>query len=86
MNAPAESRPDNERRCHLQLRVIYDEARTHIDHLFHHRHDWAGSSIDILAHRVIHEHYPHLRGNDVRILVSAIERVNQTDAEQTTRR
>jgi hypothetical protein len=71
------SHPDNERRRHLQLRVIYDEARGHIDHLFHHRQEWAGSSIDFLAHRVIHEHYPHLRGDDVRTLVSAIERVNQ---------
>ena len=67
----------SERRQHLQLRVIYAEARTHIDHLFHHRHDWAGSSIDFLAQRVIHEAYPHLRGEDVRTLVDAIERAHQ---------
>ncbi len=70
-----------ERRRHLHLRVIYAEASDHIDCLFHHHHDWAGSSADFLAFRLIHETYPHLHGDDVRTLVQAIERAHQADWE-----
>jgi len=66
-----------ERRRYPHLRAIYPDARSHIDHVFHNRHDWAGSPIDYVAHRIIHEHYPQLASNDVRILVGAIERVHE---------
>jgi len=82
MDLYAEPQPATERRRHLHLRAIYPDARIHIDHLFHNRHDWADSPIDYLAHRVIHEAYPHLRSNDVRILVGAIERAHRELAEQ----
>lgn len=83
MNPP--TRPDGDRRQHPHLRALYPEARIHIDHLFHSRHDWAGSPIDYLAQRAIHEAWPHLRGEEVRILVGAIERVHQKLAEQEVR-
>jgi len=70
----------SERRRYHHLRAIYPDACKHIDHIFHNRHDWAGSSIDYLAHRLIHETYPHLGSGDVRILVGAIERVHQAQA------
>lgn len=82
----AEARPNEERRRHPQLRAIYSDARVHIDHLFHNRHDWAGSPIDYLAHRVIHEAYPHLRGEEVRILVGAIGRTHESLAAQENAR
>ncbi len=85
MNTNAEPQTTDERRQHPHLRAIYPEARIHIDHLFHNRHDWAGSPIDYLAQRVIHENYPHLHGEDVRILVGAIERLHQEIAEQQLR-
>jgi len=85
MDMNAEAQPVNERRHYPHLRAIYPEARTHIDHLFHNRHDWAGTPIDVLALRVIHETYPHLHGADIRILVAAIERMHQTLAEQEAR-
>lgn len=85
MDTYAEPQPANERRRHPHLRAIYPEARMHIDHLFHNRHDWAGSPIDFLAHRVIHETYPHLRSEDIRILVSAIERMHLALANQEAR-
>lgn len=85
MDTNAEPQPANERRRHPHLRAIYPEARTHIDHLFHNRHDWAGSPIDFLAHRVIHETYPHLRSEDIRILVNAIERMHLALANQEAR-
>ena len=66
----------HERRRYPHLRALYPDARTHIDHIFH-NHDWAGSPIDYLAHRLIHETYPHLGSKDVRILVAAIERAHQ---------
>lgn len=85
MNTNSEPQPADERRQHPHLRAIYPEARIHIDHLFHNSHDWAGSPIDYLAQRVIHENYPHLQGEDVRILVGAIERMHQTLAKQEVR-
>jgi hypothetical protein len=85
MEQHAEAQLASERRHHAHLRAIYPEARTHIDHLFRNRHDWAGSPIDILAHRVIHENYPGLRSEDIRVLVAAIERAHQALAEQETR-
>ncbi len=85
MDINSEPQPVNERRRYPHLRAIYPEARIHIDHLFHNRHDWAGSPIDYLAHRVIHENYPHLHGEDVRILVGAIERMHRTLAKQELR-
>lgn len=66
-----------ERRRYPHLRAIYHEARHRIDHVFHDRHDWAGSPIDYVAHRIIHESYPQLDSSEVRLLVGAIERVHQ---------
>jgi hypothetical protein len=63
-----------ERRIHPQLRAIYDDARLRIDRFFHDSEHWAGTPIDYLALRVVHEAYPDLPGDDVRTLVSAIER------------
>ncbi len=82
---PPESNAVGERRHHPHLRAIYPDARIKIDHLFHDRHDWAGSPIDYLAQRAIHESWPHLQGDDVRILVDAIERVHLKLAQQSPR-
>ncbi len=60
-----------ERRCNPKLRKIYDEARERIRHCFH-SDDWAGSSIDFVAKRLLHEAYPDLSGDDIRTLVIAI--------------
>lgn len=72
-----------ERRQHFHLRGIYSDARSRIDHFFHDSHDWAGSSIDYLAHRLIHEAYPQLSSSEVKVLVSAIERGHHAAAEGT---
>ena len=85
MESFAEAQPASERRSHHHLRAIYPEARKYVDHFFHNRHDWAGTPIDFLAIRVIHETYPHLRTEDVRCLVMAIERVHQALADQEAR-
>lgn len=70
----AEGKAQPERRENLRLRSIYDEARGRLDHFFHDKSDWAGSSIDYLALRIIHEAYPDLSPEEVRTLVAAIER------------
>lgn len=62
-----------ERRNHPHLRELYPDARVRIDHFFHAARDWAGSPIDYLALRVIHEAYPELTPDEVRTLVEAIE-------------
>lgn len=63
-----------ERRTHPHLRAIYSDARIRIDHFFHDSSHWAGTPIDYLALRVVHEAYPDLSTQDVRTLVAAIER------------
>jgi len=68
-------RPD--RRSNTRLRSIYDEARGHIDRFYHNGHEWAGSSMDYLALRVVHEHFPELTPQEIRSLVGAIERSYQ---------
>ncbi len=63
-----------DRRQNPRLRAIYDEARSRINHFYHSSNNWAGSSIDYLALRVVHEAYPELTTDEVRTLVAAIER------------
>ena len=63
-----------ERRKHPNLRAIFDEARGHLDIFFKQHTDWAGSDQDYLALRVIHEAYPQLNPDEVKILTHAIER------------
>lgn len=74
--------PHAERRAHPRLRAIYHDANALIDHFFRHRHEWAGSSINYVAQRVIHEHYPTLSAEDVLLLVSAIERVHRAMGDE----
>ena len=62
-----------ERRRNMRLRSIFPDARMRIAHFFHAQNDWAGSSIDYLAQRVVHEAYPDLRYLEVCTLVAAIE-------------
>ncbi len=63
-----------ERRKHQKLRAIFSEAKGRLDQVFNHTADWAGSDRDYLALRVIHEAYPELNADEVRILTHAIER------------
>lgn len=68
-----------ERRVHPHLRAIFNDARIRIDHFFHDSNNWAGTPIDYLALRVVHEAYPDLSTQDVRTLVAAIERRYERD-------
>ncbi len=68
-----------ERRRNFKLRGIFPDARLRINHFFHARTDWADSPTDYLALRVIHETYPELSSDEVRVLMSAIERHTRQD-------
>jgi len=63
-----------ERRKHPNLRAIFAEAKSRLDQVFNNTIDLAGSDRDYLALRVIHEAYPELNADEVRILTHAIER------------
>ena len=69
IDSQGQERPD--RRSNLKLREIYDHARDRVGHIFH-RDDWAGSSIDFVANRFLHETYPELQADEIRTLVRAI--------------
>jgi len=64
----------NERRHNYQLRAIFDVASTRIEHLIGTDDAWHDPPLEYLAQRLIHESYPHLGADEVRILVAAIER------------
>jgi hypothetical protein len=82
---PQHDAANDNRRQHPQLRAIYPDARDLIDHFFRHRHEWAGSSINFVAQRVVHEAYPMLRAEDVMLLVAAIERVHKVWGDEAAR-
>lgn len=64
----------NERRRNYQLRAVFDVASTRIAHLFDSDEERRDMPLEYLAQRLIHESYPHLSADEVRILVGAIER------------
>lgn len=61
-----------DRRSNERLRTIYEDASERLHHLFRDQDDWAGSSIDYVALRLVHERYRELSAAEVRALVSAI--------------
>lgn len=61
------------------------EANQRIDEFFQHQHDWAESSINYLAQRLIHETYPDLDADDVMLLVGSIEREHKIRADEAAR-
>lgn len=69
-----------ERRRNPRLRAIFDDASQRIERFFKAVQPWAGSSLDHLALRLVHEAYPDLSGPEVRLLVNAIERGRQASA------
>ncbi|MBK6741935.1 MAG: hypothetical protein IPG66_02760 [Hydrogenophilales bacterium] len=79
MQTEAATNPGLERRRNLKLRGIYPDARIRIEHFFHAGTEWAGSPKDYLALRVIHEAYPELSSEEVRVLMGAIERKTLQD-------
>jgi hypothetical protein len=81
-NAEREGAIQVDRRSHPHLRAIFNDARIRIDHFFHDSHNWAGTPIDYLALRVVHEAYPELSTQDVRTLVAAIERRYEQEIAQ----
>lgn len=82
MNDKQASHPEDtgthpERRKYPHLRTIYDEARQLIAHLFNRQREPTARPMEHIAHRIIQQRYPNLSDHDIRILVGAIERVNQ---------
>lgn len=67
------------------LSALEDDARLRIEEFFRHRHDWAGSSINYLAQRVIHEAYPELSAEEVTLLVGSIEWEHKIRADEEAR-
>lgn len=64
--------PVTERRLNGRLRAVYDDAAEHLHQLFRSHDDWAGSSIDYAALRMVHERYADLTPGEVRTLVTSI--------------
>jgi len=67
--------PTSERRQHLELREIFDEAYDVLEPFFNPDNMWSGHTHEHLAYRAIHERFPRLSGEQVLILVTAAKRV-----------
>lgn len=64
--------PLPERRYNPRLRTIYPVASERLHRLFKNQQAWAGSSIDFVALRAVHEQYRDLSPGEVRALVTTI--------------
>lgn len=63
-----------ERRHNPRVRAVFDDALARVERFFHATEDWVGSSIEHLALRLVHEAYPDLNSQEVRLLLTVIER------------
>lgn len=72
-----------ERRQNLRLRAIYDDVRARIAHVFDGHADWVGSPTEYLVQRLVHETYPDLSSDEVRTLITVIERRLKTRFSRT---
>lgn len=74
-NATDGDAPAVERRQHLELREVFDEAYDVLEPFFNPDNTWSGHTHEHLAYRAIHERFPRLTGEQVLILVTAAKRV-----------
>ncbi len=87
MNAtPSTASPGGrpERRRHVQVREVFEEACRLIRPFFAPENRWANVTLDHLAYRVLREHYPSLSFDEVHILVVAAKRVAETPDDPET--
>lgn len=64
-----------ERRQHLQLREVFDDAYALVEPFFDPANSWNGQAQEHLAFRVMREHYPQVGGDEIHVFVSAAKRV-----------
>lgn len=64
-----------ERRKHLRVREVFDEAITLIEPFFAPENQWGSRSLDHLAYRTLRDHYPDMSYDEVHVLVVAARRV-----------
>lgn len=74
-NATDGDAPAVERRQHLELREVFDEAYDVLEPFFSPDNTWSGHTHEHLAYRAVHERFPRLTGEQVLILVTAAKRV-----------
>lgn len=64
-----------ERRKHLRVRGVFDEAIMLIEPFFAPENHWGSNSLDHLAYRTLRNHYPDMSADEVHVLVVAARRV-----------
>lgn len=79
MSAPYPSTPSSaepgERRKHLRVRAVFEEAIASIEPFFAPENQWSSSSLDHLAYRTLRDRYPEMSYDEVHVLVVAARRV-----------
>lgn len=64
-----------ERRKHLRVRAVFDEAIELIEPFFAPENQWGSRSLDHLAYRTLRDRYPEMSYDEVHVLVVAARRV-----------
>lgn len=64
-----------DRRCDLELRVVFDEVHARVMSCYDASQSWGGSSLKLLVYRIVRESYPQLDTLQVQSLVGAMERL-----------
>ncbi|TRZ90356.1 MAG: hypothetical protein D4R84_16335 [Rhodocyclaceae bacterium] len=64
-----------ERREHLQLREVFENAYPLVEPFLDPTASWGGQTLEHLAFRVMREHYPQVSGDQIYVFISAAKRV-----------
>ncbi len=76
ISGAATAAPDEtERRVHLRLRAVFDEAIERVAPFFDRRNAWSDADLEHCAYRTMREHYPELTAEEVYVFVVAARRV-----------
>lgn len=79
MSDPAAPNPSSsealERRKHLRVREVFEDAIDLIEPFFAPENQWGRHSLDHLAYRTLRDRYPELSYEEVHVLVVAAKRI-----------
>lgn len=75
----------HDRRRDLELRKVFDEVYTRVEHLFDPSRTWGGPPLMHWAYLVVRESFPQLDATQVQTLVAAMHRVYRTRHQRGAR-
>lgn len=65
----------DDKRQHLQLRSVFDNAYMLVEPFFDPNNQWGGKTLEHLAFRVMREHFPQVSSDEIYVFIEAAKRV-----------